>query len=316
MTLTDSEAFELACDVLLPKLSQATLSRGPYRRTEILTAAIVDVFEDFEGSMSTRQVSYQLVSRGDVENCKPAFDRVQRLLVAMRRDGQIPYERVVDRTRGKHQRAGWDGVTDIMSSVAEQYRRNLWAHQRTVVQVACEKQALEGIFAEQVDEYGASLWTMRGYSSESFAFEWATEIRRLNDAGSSVVIAYFGDFDPSGLDIEQDCKKKLERFGAEFIWNREGLLWEDFDRFNLVNVPVKQKDTRAKKYLERYGNRAAELDALRPDELRTRIARAITDHIDVEAWERLRRTERVERESLKLVTNNWDRAVKAAGSKR
>jgi len=298
------------------KMRQATVSRGRYRRTEILTAAIVDVFEGFAGSMSTRQVYYQLVSRGNVENCTRSYDRVQRLLVTMRRDGNIPYDRVVDRTRGKHQRPGWDGVTDIMSAVAKQYRRDYWAAQSTVVMVACEKQALEGIFAEEVDDYGASLWTVRGYISESFAFEWATEIRRLNDAGSSVVIAYFGDFDPSGLDIEQDLQKKLRRHGAEFSWTREGLLEEDLERFNLVNVPVKAKDTRSKKYLELYGDHAAELDALRPDELRRRIIQAIVIHIDDEPWQRLRRAERAERESLWVVTNNWDKAAKAAGVRR
>jgi hypothetical protein len=300
------------------KTGQATLcpkrTRGRGKKTEALISETLDVLATFEGSMSTRQVYYQLVSRGAVENKNSEYDRVQRLLVELRRDRRIPYDRIVDRTRGKHQRAGWDGVEDIMEAVAQQYRRDLWADQKTVVMVACEKQALEGIFSEIVDEYGASLWTLRGYGSESFMFEWATEIKRLTKAGKFVVIAYFGDFDPSGLSIEEDCWAKLQGHGAEFGYRRWGLIKEDFDRFDLVNVPVKTTDSRASSYLKEHGNRAAELDALPPDELRDRIRLSITRFIDGERWERLRATEQAERDSLLMVSANWDRAVQGAAS--
>jgi hypothetical protein len=303
------------------KLRPATVSpgpveRGPYRRTLLLKEAITSVFDAFTGSMSTRQVFYQLVSAGDVDNSSRDYDRVQRTLVTMRRDFEIPFSRVVDRTRRKHQRPGWDGVQDVMTATAEGYRRDLWLSQDTVPMIACEKAALEGVISEVADKYGVSLWTLRGYSSESFAFEWAHEIRQLTDAGKDVAIHYFGDFDPSGLGIEQDCQHKLRRHGAEFEWQRGGLLREDFDRFGLVNVPVKQSDSRCRRYLETYGDKAAELDALRPDELRSRIETAITAHIDADAWAALERAESAERESLRLVTNNWDRAVRAAGARR
>ncbi|MDF3069419.1 MAG: hypothetical protein K0R38_5020 [Polyangiaceae bacterium] len=296
------------------KVGQAPIcSRGRGRRTAELADAALRVFTDFEGSMSTRQVFYQLVSVGAVENSQREYERVQRLLVHMRREHEIPYDRIVDRTRGKHQRAGWNGVQDVMVSVAEQYRRNLWVSQDTVVMVACEKQALEGVFSEVVDRYGASLWTLRGYASESFAYEWACEIERLNLEGSDVAIAYFGDHDPSGLGLEQDVQDKHRRHHADFTWERFGLLKSDFDRFGLVNVPVKPSDSRARKYLELHGDRAAELDALRPDELRSRIERAIVAHIDSEEWAALERAEQVERESLRMVTINWNKAVQAAG---
>jgi hypothetical protein len=298
------------------KVRQAAIcSRGRGRRTAELADAALRVFADFDGSMSTRQVFYQLVSVGAVENTHRDYERVQRLLVNMRREHEIPYDRIVDRTRRKHQRAGWNGVQDVMVTVAEQYRRNLWIGQDTVVMVACEKQALEGVFAEVVDRYGASLWTLRGYASESFAYEWAREIERINLEGSSVAIAYFGDHDPSGLGLEQDVQDKLRSHYADFTWERYGLLTSDFDSFGLVNVPVKPTDSRARKYLEQHGDRAAELDALRPDELRSRIERAIVAHIDDgEAWEALERTENAEREALELVTRNWNKALKAAGA--
>lgn len=287
--------------------------RGRSKRTLALIDATLAVFDEFDGSMSTRQVYYQLVSAGAVENCKADYNQVQRLLVELRRDGDVPYDRVVDRTRRKHQRPGWDGLHDIMTTLADQYRRDMWTDQPTVVMVGCEKEALAGVFSEACDEFGASLWTLRGYTSESFAFEWAREINALTAEGKRVVISYFGDHDPSGLGIEADCQTKLAHHGAEFEWRRWGLLEEDFDRFQLVNVPVKRKDSRAVRYLERFGDRAAELDALRPDELRRRIQTAILENLDAGLWKKVQRSEQVERESLERIANNLPKAVEAVG---
>lgn len=286
--------------------------RGPGRKTLALREHVLEVFDSFEGSMSTRQVFYQLVSRGAVANDPKMYEGVSRLLVAMRRDGSVPYSRVVDRTRSKHHRIGWDGCSDIMSNVAVQYRRNLWAQQDVHVHVCCEKQALEGIFAEVVDSFGAPLWVIRGFSSESFVYEWAEEIRELVNDGREVVVAYFGDHDPSGLCIEENTRSRLHNLGARFEWYRVGLVLEDFDVFDLVNVPVKRTDSRATKYLERFGDRGAELDALPPDELRNRIRDAIAEHVDVDAWERLKNAEKQEREALGLVTANWAAALAGA----
>ena len=88
-------------------------------------------------------------------------------------------------------------------------------------------------------------------------------------------------------------------------------IWTGAISFGLVNVPVKRGDSRSAKYLAEHGDRAAELDALRPDELRRRIREAIAANVDSTAWERLQRAESAERESLDLVTRNWETAVRA-----
>lgn len=107
-------------------------------------------------------------------------------------------------------------------------------------------------------------------------------------------------------------KRKLESHDASFEWQRQGLLLDDFDRFDLVNIPVKESDTRAARFLRTFGDRAAELDALRPDELHRRVRSVIEKYVDRRAWKRLQKTEHVERESLGLVRNYWDEALIAA----
>ena len=57
-------------------------------------------------------------------------------------------------------------------------------------------------------------------------------------------------------------------------------------------------DNRAKGFVEKYGDDFAELDAVPPDELRSRIETAINEHIDQDEWARLQRVEEPERETL------------------
>lgn len=285
--------------------------RGAGKRTVALRSAILSVLEYIDGNLSSRQVFYQCVSNGAVENTKAECLRVGRQLVAMRRDATIPYDRIVDRTRGKHIRPSWDGLADILTATAAQYRRDYFRDARVVPMIACEKQALEGIFEDAVDEYGAPLYVIRGFNSESFEFEWAQDIKRHNAEGQDVAIYYFGDFDPSGLCIEANSRRKLEGFGARFDWKRAGLLWEDFERFDLVNIPVKRTDSRAKSYLSQFGDRAAELDALHPDELRRRIAECIAQHVDPDRWEAQLAGDAAGREGLASLAGNLPKALAA-----
>lgn len=309
-----TEQNETCLDLL--GLHQALLepkrrTRGEGSKSKVLRSEILRVLDRFEGSMSSRQIFYQCVSLGAVENTKKECARVGRLLVKMRREGTIDYRRIVDRTRSRHVRPSWDGVADIMDAVADQFRSDAWNDQDVVPIVACEKQALEGIFTESVDEYGVALYTLRGFNSESFEYEWAEEIKTIVRSGREVIVGYFGDWDPSGLDIERNSRTKLEGFGARFEWERVGLLEGDFERHRLVNVPIKKTDTRAKAFLSKFGPKAAELDALRPDVLRDRIQVFIERFIDRDRWIAIEASDEAQRESLSMVAKNWNHALRA-----
>jgi hypothetical protein len=283
--------------------------RGEGKKRKGLRANILATLETIDGSVSARQLFYQAVSAGVIENNKAECRRVLRLVVDMRRDGSIPYGRIVDRTRARHRRASWNGVRDVLSAAAAQFCLDYWLDQRIVPMVACEKQALEGIFREAVDGWGVPLYVIRGFNSESFEHEWAEDITEITSSGRYVAIYYFGDHDPSGLCIETSSRDKLRGFGADFEWERAGLVWEDLDAYGLVPIPVKRSDPRAKGYLNQFGDRGAELDALHPDSLRERIDEAVRQHIDLDRWNALQKTQQAERESLELVAGNWSAAV-------
>ena len=291
---------------------QERRGRGLGKKTLILRTLIKQVlFEKYPATtMSSRQVFYQCLGPL-VANAESEYRRVCRTLVNMRRDATIPYDRIVDRTRSKHQRSGWDSASEILGAVSQQFRRDMWTEHDTVPVIACEKQALEGIFAEVCDEYGVQLYIIRGFNSESFDYEWSEEIKALNDDGKRVVIAYFGDHDPYGIDIEDNSKRKLRGFGAKFEWTRLGLLPRDVGTFNLPTQPLKGAK-RSERFRVKFGDWGAELDSLPPDELPRRIRAFIEGFVDREVLARVQRDERVQRESLNLVAKNWRAAVRGA----
>jgi hypothetical protein len=311
-----------------------------YDKTQKLIEQILVILETTPGAISTRQAYYALVSVGAIPATASGYDRIQRLLVQLRRSGAIHPERICDRTRSKIVRSSWSGLDSLLESAQIQYRRDYWADQPTAVMVAVEKAALEGFFTEVCDDFGVPLYVSRGYPSYSFLYDWAEEIKLLRDEGKRVKVYFFGDFDPSGIDIYENvagqifefispelsrevrmilsdaCKQIVRDVGDDteeeveisfaemmsyktgIVFKRLGLLPEDLDTFKLYTLPVKRSDSRSKKFIEKHGTKAAELDALPPVELQRRIREAIESNIDTERWQRVEKVEQQERLSL------------------
>lgn len=283
-------------------------------RTQALADAILEALARIQGPMSTRQVFYQCVSRQAVENTEAGYSRVARLLVWLRRNGTIPYERIVDRTRSMHRVATWDSLGEAYFSLKNQYRRDPWQNQNVVPFIGIEKDALAGIVENVVDSFAAPLAVTRGYPSLDFLHNWAMEIRVLNSFGKRVRVFYFGDFDSTGIHIPQTIEEELRSFGAEFEFQVAGLLKSDIVKFKLLpgplkkGTPEKKGDTRAEAFEKLHGNRVYELDALPADELRRRVQERIESCIDQPSWQIIEREELSDRKEL-------DANIEASGYK-
>jgi len=146
-------------------------------------------------------------------------------------------------------------------------------------------------------EYDVPLSPIRGYISDSFAFELGNNWR---DIEKDIYVYYVGDYDPSGFDLERNAQEKLTEFAGKHInWVRLGLNESDFDEFSLVELPVKKADSRSKEFVRKHGDRCAEIDALPPPALRDRIRTAIEKHVPREQWEKLRQVEAAEKATFR-----------------
>ena len=77
------------------------------------------------------------------------------------------------------------------------------------------------------------------------------------------LVLYIGDFDPSGLLIEKVAEEEMDhKLGIRFV--RLALTMEQIKRFKPPSRPVNMKDSRAKEYIEKYGDRCWDVEAIRP----------------------------------------------------
>jgi hypothetical protein len=294
-----------------------------------LYAAATLVLEQ-EHPMTLRQLYYRLVSAGALANSQKEYKRLGNVMTRAREGGEVPLEWIVDHVRATLKPSSWTGLADFAETVRDGYRKDFWASLDHHVEVFVEKDAVAGTVQPVTEEFDIRLHVCRGYSSISFAGEVADLWRKV----SKPIFAYYlGDFDPSGFDLERDLREKLERYsgktiltqtgdlmdaglgyhfrrgllGSNVLWERLAVREDDFYEHELVRLPVKRSDMRARAFVEEYGEDCAEVDAIPPTELRQRVREAIEGHIDPDRWARLRRPEELEQQTLQQYVNGWHR---------
>jgi hypothetical protein len=228
------------------------------------------------------------------DTSQPCYDRVQRLLSKLRMKNVIPFEWVVDNVRGTIKPSSWAGLEDFAETVAQAYRLDFWSRLPDYIELIVEKDAVAGRVARVTREYDVPLHPIRGYNSATFAHDIATG---WDGVEKPITIYYVGDHDPSGRDLERDIRERLEELsGRQFAWRRLAVNPGDFARYNIAPLAPKTKDARCRKFVERWGERCAEVEAIPAPELRRIVREAIESHIPAGDWARLLEVERIERE--------------------
>jgi hypothetical protein len=244
--------------------------------------------------MTVRQVYYQMVSQGVIEKTEGEYQRtVCRLLADMRRDGSIPFGWIADNTRWMRKPRSYGSMEEALRRTAETYRRALWDHQAAYVEVWLEKDALAGVLYEETDPWDVPLMVTRGYPSLSYLYEAAETIAAV---GKPVFLYYFGDYDPSGVDIPRKVEAGLREMapGAEIHFERVAVTPEQITGLRLPTRPTKTTDSRSKDF----AGESVEVDALPPLMLRRLTSNCIRRHVDGHALQMLLRTEEEERQAL------------------
>ena len=261
-----------------------------HKKTEDLILAAYDALADLN-PMTLRQCYYQLVSRQIIENNETQYNRLGRVLTQARRDGVIPWEWLIDRTRIPHRVPMWDDTDDFVGSVLPQFRLDVWETQENYVEVFVEKDALAGVFEPITRIYGVTLCVCRGYPSASFLYEAAGRLRHYNNP----VVLYWGDHDPSGMDMPRAIRDGLGEFSCYPEMRRCALNAEDIAEHHLPHDPAKRSDTRSRKFIDKHGDCAVELDALPVDVLRARIKMEIEARLNLDELSALKAREGQER---------------------
>jgi hypothetical protein len=238
---------------------------------------------------------YLVVSAGWLpDTSDKSYDRIQRLLNRLRERGTVPFRWIVDNVRQTIKPSSWSGLGDFAETVQDAYRKDFWAELPDYVEVIVEKDTIAGKLASVTREYDVPLHPIRGYSSTSYAW---TIAQNWKDIDKPITIYYLGDHDPSGRDLERNIHEKLARYSKrEFSWVRLGVNADDFDSYGILPLAAKKKDARYRSFVQQWGERCAEVEAIPATELRRMLRQAIESHIPAGAWERLQQVEQLEQD--------------------
>jgi hypothetical protein len=279
-----------------PLLERGRVERKPRSDTLELYSEVLRAFDVSGIPMTVRQVYYALVSRGAIPKTEKAYDRVCYHLLNMRRLAVIPYEFIADNTRWMRKPNTYKGLEQFLEITKQTYRRMLWADQDVYIEVWVEKDALAGVLYDVTAPWDVPLMVTRGYPSDSFLFD-AAEVLKTKDKPTHIY--YFGDRDPSGVNIADTTARKLREFGANFNFHWQAVTKDQIERLNLPTRPTKKSDSRAKGW----EGGSVELDAIPANILRGMVKEVIESHIDPAIYQKTRQAEAFERETLASVIN-------------
>ncbi len=250
-----------------------------------------------DNPQTIRGLFYQAVTRGLVPKTEAAYkNTVIRLMGDMRKDGIIPYEWVADNTRWMRRPTAYGSVEDALLQTCQFYRLDIWSHLPDYVEVWCEKDALAGVLYEETSEWCVPLMVTRGYPSLSYLHESGEYIAGQAKQGKTTYIYYFGDLDPTGVDISENTQRGLEEYSgdARIIFQRMAVTHDQVEELNLPTRPTKKSDSRAKTW----EGDSVELDAIPAHALKDLVRECIQKHIPDGVQDHLRIVEQNEREAL------------------
>ena len=277
-----------------------------FNQATLKIAIVLATIANELGPISVRGAFYRAVSAGvfpGTHDCH--YDAAQRILLKLRRSRCLPYSKIVDSTRHTIKPSSWATPGEYAKSFARCYRKDLWERQAHCIDFFVEKDAMAGVLEPVIREYDVPLRVIRGDISETFC--WSIS-EQWNQIEKPIFAYYLGDHDPSGLRIEQTLKSKLQEFCDEpFSWKRIGIVDTDFNNPEILGFSIKGDHnskawkTRNGAYLEKYGDRCVEIDALPPKVIKARMRDVIESHIDQEEWQRLKLNEKLEKESFQTI---------------
>ena len=265
----------------------------PAGKSKVLLAKVGEIIHSYRQqgyTLTLRQLYYQMVSRDYIPNSIKSYSNMGNLVSNARLAGIIDWDMIEDRVRVAQARQHWEDPESILLAASQSYYRDHWEDQPEYVEVWCEKDAVSNILQPVCSKYDVTFMANRGYSSQSAMYEAYHRLESKMDDGKSVFIIYFGDHDPSGIDMTRDIDDRMGLFLNGDIHRafgnieREALNMDQVRKYNPPENPAKITDSRYKGYVIEYGESSWELDALEPSVLSDLVEKAILRHIDMDKF--------------------------------
>lgn len=281
--------------------------RNKARRDDIVS--VLDEMKPY-WPLTLRQLYYRLISSACVSSDHwkwsghqvDVYNAVGRTMKWMRIENIVPMCCIKDDHRTLTLKRGYDDMGSFIDNQLgfsfNMYSRCTAQEQPRYIEVWLEKGALLGLVEPVADEFCRRVLVARGYNSITFQAGFYQRATRALAAGQIPTVLYFGDWDPSGVNMlyaaMQTFEGELFLDGVEYY--RCGINPEHFQYLHASPVPIKYTDTRARRFVQKHGDTAYELDAFHPRVLKELVRDSIREMTDMEI---VRQQERIEKRELK-----------------
>lgn len=269
----------------MPYCAYKTINLRENSRAIIVKAnMIIEEHAEKGFDLTLRQLYYQFVSRGWLDNTERNYKRLGGILSDGRLTGLIDWDRICDRTRHTRISPHWESPADIILSAAQQFAVDKWSDQPTRVEVWIEKDALVGVITGVCERWDVPYMSCRGYISQSELWRDAQRHLAWERGEQQVVVLHLGDHDPSGIDMTRDMQERLQDFAANTTIKRIALTMDQIDELNPPPNPAKVTDARFRTYQNEHGDESWELDALPPEYIVDLVEKNIEEIVDLDKW--------------------------------
>jgi hypothetical protein len=207
----------------------------------------------------------------------------------------------------------WDGyVTGMATELTEpkislpstSFHRPV-VPQRYHLEIVCEKSTMNDVLMPFGERHGVNVVTCIGEISLPRCLQI---IKRVQASGKPARILYLSDFDPGGQSMPVAAARKIEfaaqGLGLNIQLRPVVLTYKQCVEYRLPRTPLKETETRAARFEERFGEGGTELDALEalhPGELERILTREVERYYDRTLDRRIwRRNVEVETELVRI----------------
>ena len=213
--------------------------------------------------LTVRQFYYILISRFGYPPGTHFYKSFVYHLSKPRRNNRRLHAKIVDNTR------------EFIPALPVGFHRvELWV----------EKDAIRMVSEDLAARYRMSIQVLRGFPSISMLRK---ALLRARKRGIQKIL-YIGDWDPSGVLIQQFAAREMA--GIEF--QRIAITPEQAHRYRLPSIGVNERDSRARKYIKKNGNRAWELEALKPRTFRKILEERLRSNVPAAFLHKARQQDR------------------------
>lgn len=283
-------------------------------RTIETAELIIEEYRDQGFSLTLRQLYYQFVARGLIENSDQSYKRLGGVITDARMAGLISWRAIEDRGRGVNEWLIEEDERETLRGIEHSFAFDMWERQNVYIEAWIEKEALADVLRQPCARWRVPYMACKGYLSASEAWRSGLRYRNMSDVRPRVVLLHLGDHDPSGLDMTRDNRERVERFSfADVEVRRLALNMDQVEQYNPPRNPAKVTDSRAADYIAEHGRSSWELDALDPATIDRLVDNAIRDYVDIDQWNEDLAEEAELRKPLADLSTRWSEVKEFLG---